>query len=377
MSELLHKIRHMIIGTVDIKFKYMIICFGLAGIHLIFAIAFGLGQIMPLFIYNIGVTIFYICISLVAFRKEHYNFAVFSVYAEILICAVLSCLMLGWDWGFSMYTLSMVPASFYLAYTLPTIKNKILIPTLMSAGIGVCYILTRVVCGRITPLYSAAIHYDNMQICFYYFNIIIAFVVLLLFSTMFATEMIYMQKQLEQENVFLGEVANIDPLTRLLNRRSMNAKMKNYLEVAKQNNSQFCFALLDIDDFKRVNDTYGHDCGDEVLVSIAQIISNDVRESDAVCRWGGEEILLVIDANLETAKKVTERICQNVRDNEVAYNDTSVKVTLTVGLSEYMQDKTLRDMFEEADQNMYYGKKHGKNQIVTSYDRTREEVVKG
>ncbi len=366
MTELVKNFCHFITGkgTVDKKYKYMFICLGLGLIHVIFTCGFAAGNIVPMFIYNVIVSLFYLYISLVSIPKERYIFSVITVYVEILLCAIYSCVMLGWDWGFGMYTLSMVPATYYLAYTLPAIKRKIAVPTMLSGIIGACYILTRAFCGRVEPFYTEEITLYNMQICFYYFNIIIAFVVLLLFSTMFATEILYMQKRLEKENIFLGEAASIDPLTRLLNRRSMNARLKAVLENVVESDSCFCLMLIDIDDFKHVNDTYGHDCGDEVLVAISKIITDDVREEDAVCRWGGEEILVMIKSKLSTAKNVAERICQDIRQTTITHNQTTVNVTITVGISEYAENKTLSTMIEEADKNMYYGKNHGKNQVV-------------
>lgn len=314
-------------------------------------------------------------ISLVAVQRERYHFSVISVYAEILVCSVISSVMLGWNWGFSMYALAMVPATYYLSYTLPGVKNKILLSTLLSAGIGVCFILTRVVCGRIDPLYDKEILFDNMQISFYYFNIIISFFVLLLFSTMFAAEILHMQNKLERENVFLGEAASIDPLTHMLNRRSMNVRMKRAIESADLNGSVFCIMLIDLDDFKHVNDTYGHDCGDEILVSISQIISKDVRREDAVCRWGGEEILIMLQDDLQTAKVVAERICKDVEHSVVLHNEHEIKVTLTAGLAQYKANQGLRALIEEADHNMYYGKQNGKNRVVTSEDRVVNKMM--
>ncbi len=366
MTGFFHKIRQYFNGTgvLNIKTKYTMICLGLGVIHVVFMCVFAATRISPLFWYNVFATVFYLFVSFVLIPMKKNFLGILLVYIEILGCASYSSLMLGWNWGFGMYTLSMVPATYYLAYTLPDIRRKIAVPTAMSGGIGVCYILTRVVCGRIDPLYKGEINPANTQISLYYFNIIIAFLVLLIFSTMFAMEILYMQKQLEVENIFLGEIANIDSLTHLLNRRSMNAQLKQAYESAMAKEEPFCIIMLDIDDFKHVNDTYGHDCGDEVLISLAQVVSQTVRNEDAVCRWGGEEILVMIHGNLEEAQNMAEHICRNVREHEVTYKERTVKVTLTVGISGYRKGLTLRDMIVEADENMYYGKQHGKNQVV-------------
>ncbi len=371
MTGMLHNIRQFLAGkiTVVIKIKYTLICLGLGFIHIIFTIVFGAGDIKPLFWYNMGVVLLYLYIALVAVQKEHYQFSVVMVYVEVLTCSIISSFMLGWNWGFSMYALAMIPATYYLTYTLARVKKKILLPTLMSAGIGICYILTRAICGRIDPLYDGNIRWGNMQISFYYFNIIIAYFMLLLFSTMFAVENLHMQRKLERENVFLGEAASIDPLTNMLNRRSMNSRLKSAIESADTEGTALGIILIDLDDFKHVNDTYGHDCGDEILISIAQIIARNVGCENAICRWGGEEILIMIQDDLTVTKGIAEQICKDVETSVVVHKGQEIKVTLTAGLAEYKSGQGLRALIEEADHNMYYGKQSGKNRVVTSEDR--------
>ena len=146
----------------------------------------------------------------------------------------------------------------------------------------------------------------------------------------------------------------------------MSTYLKEAMEYAENNQQNFCLVLADIDDFKKFNDTYGHDCGDEILVTVANMISGRVREGDYVCRWGGEEILVLLRADLEIAVQIAERICQDIASNVVNYKNSEVKVTLTMGASAYSPEKTIEAMIEEADQNLYRGKRNGKNQVVAS-----------
>ncbi|MBQ9983679.1 MAG: GGDEF domain-containing protein [Lachnospiraceae bacterium] len=373
MSNWQHNIRQVCNGTrtVDNQTKYRMMNVGIACIHLIFAFSFFSHGVMPMVWYNIGVIVFYLLHTFVFLPKEKYMFVFYSSIVEIVSYSAISSILFGWDWGFTMYTLAMIPASFYLTYALPGLKERISIPIITSIVTGASFILVRVACGRIEPNYQ---NFDtgNLQICLYYFNIIIAFVMLVLFSSLFALEINYMQRQLEMENRMLGEAANYDPLTRLLNRRCMNERLKEVLDQAEQQGQQFCIMLVDIDDFKKVNDTYGHDCGDEVLIAIANAIATDVREEDSVCRWGGEEILILIKAELDVARKVAERIRKDVMNTVVKQKDARVRVTLTIGVADYKKKQTIRAMIEEADRNMYYGKANGKNQVVTSHERLED-----
>ena len=99
---------------------------------------------------------------------------------------------------------------------------------------------------------------------------------------------------------------------------------------------------------------------------VADMISGSVREDDYVCRWGGEEILALLRADLEMAARIAGRICGDVASNVLQYKNTDVHVTLTMGVSEYKEGKTIRSMIEEADANLYRGKRNGKNQVVCS-----------
>ena len=179
----------------------------------------------------------------------------------------------------------------------------------------------------------------------------------LLFITYFGGK--YLVEELEKH-------VNYDTLTHLLNRRPMETYLKQALADAKSNKSTFCLMMIDIDDFKHVNDTYGHECGDEVLKYVAHTISTGVKKDDYVFRWGGEEILVLIKTDLERSTSAAERIRNDIAKDPVLYkNDISVYVTVTIGISPYVSATTIDNMMEEADEKLYYGKQHGKNQVVT------------
>ncbi len=373
MDKFSYKLHRFIkyIRAIDIQAKYRILSISIAMIHFLFTIGFGIGHIMPLFLYNSAITIFYLYQGIISVRKEQYIFMYIRTILEILFYAVWASLLLGWDWGFAMYTMSLIPASFYLTYTLSHLKRHLLLPIGTSMMVAVSFILVRAVCQISEPLYQGYFP-ELLQICFYYFNIVIALAMLVVFSSLFALEIDYMQKQLERENHNLEKLANYDPLTRLLNRRSMNMNLQTVQQEALQQGKPFCLLLIDIDNFKKVNDTYGHDCGDEVLVTISNLIMSNVREGDFVCRWGGEEILVLLRADLDVSGQVAWRICKDVQKATIKCHNTELSVTVTVGVAAYKNGQSFQSMIEEADRNMYYGKSHGKNQVVTTPNRTDE-----
>ena len=365
MTRLYHSVRQVLNGmrAINNQIKYMTISFGVALIHFIFTIAFGVYHIMPLFLYNIAITVFYFYHSFVTLKKKQYIRIYISSLIEILFHSTLASVLLGWDWGFMIYTIALVPVAFYLMYTLPYFEGSILWPVLSSVIVIVCYFIVRIFCGRVPPMYHGN-YPDNMQISFYYFNTMVTFIMLFTFSILFALEIRFMQRKLEQENHKLGEMARFDPLTHLLNRRSMNTYLRQMAEKNEKDNTPFCVIMADIDDFKVINDTYGHDCGDEVLIAVADVISKSVRAGDYICRWGGEEILILVGAELRIASQVAERICKEVASHITYYNDKEIQVTITMGISGYQKGSSIRSMIEKADQNLYQGKNNGKNQVV-------------
>ena len=164
----------------------------------------------------------------------------------------------------------------------------------------------------------------------------------------------------------LEKYANYNTLTHLLTRRSMNNYLQEAYRQANTGKSSFCLLMADIDDFKKVNDTYGHDCGDEVLKYVTQTISTGVKKTDTVFRWGGEEICILLKADEEHALEAAERIRNDIAQDSVNYrNEAQVSVTVTMGISPYRDGMTVQAMMDDADAKLYWGKKHGKNQVVS------------
>jgi len=365
MKEFYHIARQIISGrrVINNKIKYGVLGAAIAFVHLFFSLSFYSMQIRPLYLYNAAVTVFYICLSVFAVYRDRYVSMYMASFVEILFHSSMASILLGWDWGFMLYTITLIPIAFYLTYTLPKFKKKVSVPAIVSLIVSAAFIAIRAVCGRIEPLYAGPVP-DYAHTTFYFVNTMVALDMQIIFSILFAVEIRYMQHQLEKENRMLGKIANYDPLTHLLNRRSMDEYLKEAYTQAETAQQPFCLVLADIDDFKKFNDTYGHDCGDEVLISVANMISGNVREGDQVCRWGGEEILALLQVDLETAVQIAERICRGTASNVLRYKDVDVNVTLTMGVSEFKAGKTIHSMIEEADENLYRGKKNGKNQVV-------------
>ncbi|MDE6517067.1 MAG: GGDEF domain-containing protein, partial [Acetatifactor sp.] len=156
-----------------------------------------------------------------------------------------------------------------------------------------------------------------------------------------------------------------DSLTELYNRRSGGHRLTGSMEKAKKNNTPFTLVIGDIDFFKKVNDTYGHQCGDMVLKNVARILREHMKDKGYAIRWGGEEFLLVYEnSRLEEAHEALCAMLDELRSTGVQSGDSQVYVTMTFGMV-CDSSKELKDLLREADDKLYYGKNNGRNQIVT------------
>ena len=168
---------------------------------------------------------------------------------------------------------------------------------------------------------------------------------------------------LEQKNEQLMVDAKVDVLTSLLNRRGFLPLIDALM--GEEHSEQFCVAFFDIDNFKRINDSYGHDCGDEVLRHITKIIMKEMNGCD-VCRWGGEEIIILMKGyDYSTAKRKMEALRNSIESTPTIFYNKRIPATITIGLEEYKDIyQNPEDIIKAADKRMYYGKQHGKNILI-------------
>lgn len=170
--------------------------------------------------------------------------------------------------------------------------------------------------------------------------------------------------QLKQYTYELQYKANHDNLTKLYNRQKLNDELNK--EVLRENRYKHGLSLLmfDIDDFKNVNDTYGHDIGDVVLIDIANILKDSTRSTDIACRWGGEEFMVLLpETNITDTINIAETIRKNVENYK--FSNVELQITISIGAVEFIVDVDDKETFiKHADVAMYKAKNSGKNQVV-------------
>jgi diguanylate cyclase len=153
--------------------------------------------------------------------------------------------------------------------------------------------------------------------------------------------------------------ANLDPLTNLFNRRSLERALKEFFTLCKQSKMSFSLVLIDLDDFKYVNDNYGHHVGDLVLAKVAKVLRTNMRAKDIVGRWGGDEFMAILpNTDLENAKKIVERIKFQIEKMEILAEGKRFKVSISAGVVQCGENfQSWLDMIKEADRVMYENKK--------------------
>jgi len=153
--------------------------------------------------------------------------------------------------------------------------------------------------------------------------------------------------------------ANLDPLTDLFNRRSLERALKEFFTLCKQSKMSFSLVLIDLDDFKYVNDNYGHHVGDLVLAKVAKVLRTNMRAKDIVGRWGGDEFMAILpNTDLENAKKIVERIKFQIEKMEILAEGRRFKTSISAGVVQCGENfQSWLDMVKEADRVMYENKK--------------------
>ncbi|WP_243450305.1 GGDEF domain-containing protein [Desulfosporosinus sp. Sb-LF] len=161
--------------------------------------------------------------------------------------------------------------------------------------------------------------------------------------------------------------ANTDFLTGLYNRRYIDERLKNEFNIDNRTTSSLL--MLDLDHFKRINDTYGHDQGDFVLKSVARLIKQSVRDSDFVGRFGGEEFIVVMPgATRITAHSVAERIRLTIENERLWIDGKRESITISIGISTFIAEepnyRTSEEWIQDADRALYTAKNEGRNRVV-------------
>lgn len=173
------------------------------------------------------------------------------------------------------------------------------------------------------------------------------------------------QSMMRDLNRTLEETSRRDPLTGLLNRRALMDILRVQVQRSANNGRAFVVAMLDVDHFKSVNDRFGHDSGDRVLVELAGVLLDNMRATDQCGRWGGEEFLIMLpDTDLTDGQSALDRVVSGVRALPIMVGEEPLRLTVSVGMADHQVGETLSDTLSRADQALYLAKHEGRDRVA-------------
>ncbi|MFT7859498.1 MAG: sensor domain-containing diguanylate cyclase [Sulfurimonas sp.] len=193
----------------------------------------------------------------------------------------------------------------------------------------------------------------------FYFNLSIS----LLVTLIVAVVILFTIKNYHKKLTFM---AQNDSLTMIYNRRAFEEQMEYFYQLSKRTKKPLSLVFLDIDDFKEVNDKYGHQVGDDVLRRIAEILKTDIRQTDIVARWGGEEFIIgLINTDRKNAEAIAKKLRLLIEGDLVLQQLLQRSITASFGVTESKEDELLHHMFARVDNAMYEAKRSGKNRVLS------------
>ncbi|TWI54972.1 diguanylate cyclase (GGDEF)-like protein [Pseudomonas duriflava] len=351
MNETLSSIdRHQILQNVTERF------WGKAGLgvtaafitHAVFAVVFYLVGSMSLAVFNVGSVVAYaICPRLL--KTKRFRLVSLILAWEIILHSLLATLIMGWSSGFYYYLFCIIPLALY-NYTISiSWRAAFCVGTLIVLAAG------KLMAPQLVN--QVGLNADQLEL-FAFANLIIAAVILIYIAALTAFSSLAMQSD-------LFNLANTDGLTKLYNRGRLHTEAQRLY--ASQRYKPLALIMLDVDHFKTINDTYGHDVGDAVLQKVSTVLIESVRSTDVASRWGGEEFLILLrNADLGIVRNIAERIRQRIEAAEYEGENGPIKVTATLAFCEIGQNEALQDAIQRTDKALYVGKKSGRNRAVAA-----------
>ncbi len=317
---------------------------------LAFAVGFGFWRQMP-------VLFAWLPLHIIAFLgtyryRRRVVFHLFSV--GILIWVVFSVYFMGWDYGAQYFMYPLIVISFFA--TPRNRRGKAVYVIVLFALYISLYIYGKD--------HEAVVRLpegvgDAMLFLCTFTLFLCMFVICLKFSNSNQSAL----EKLADYNKKLKHEAQTDALTGLYNRHYMYQVLET--AVNEQNNNQFTIAMGDIDLFKNVNDTLGHNCGDYVLKSVAEYFKKFMVGKGTVCRWGGEEFLFLFSRdNGDVAFIYVQEMREKIEKLALEYEGVKVPVTMTFGVEEYFSGTSVTELIKKADDKLYTGKESGRNRVV-------------
>lgn len=298
--------------------------------------------------------IIFLCIFIMSYQYRSMTvLCIFGVGMISWICIMVRAM--GWNVGVQHFIMVLLVLCFFSSYKHYAVK--------ISMAVLLCafrMLLFFIYHSGVPELEITSVIENSFQSV----NTITIFWCISVIAFIFSNDTQKLEGKLVEYNNQLKIQANTDILTGLYNRRKAMEYMEG-LSGKVESGVGFCLCICDIDFFKKVNDQYGHDVGDEVLIKISEIFKKEIQKGNFVARWGGEEFLLLFPScNGDEAYIELEKIRQEIKSLHIQAGDDFFGVTMTFGLAEYDFFNGLKATIKEADEKLYSGKEQGRDRII-------------
>lgn len=321
----------------------------LAGLtHVAFCGLFFWAGVKPLAYVNIASVLCYVAVFDLA-RRGHVEKAWALTVLEVLGHAILAVAVIGWDTGFHYYILLVIPVAVISAIRPVGLKAATVLGVMLTY-LGLDVALRHQGPARDLPAYVV----DGLH----YFNVVGVMVILIFLAG-------YYYFLINRAAAALREMASTDPLTQLKNRRAIGEVIRREVSRVRRGQPSLSFVLCDLDHFKSINDTRGHDAGDLVLKQVSVALGEGIRDVDFVARWGGEEFLVLLpDTSMDGALIVAERLRKRIEALLIDGHGEPFGVSMTLGVATLQPDESAEQAIARADAALYSGKRAGRNRVV-------------
>jgi diguanylate cyclase (GGDEF)-like protein len=316
--------------------------------HVAFGCLFYWANVKTLAYINIGSVLCYVWVYVLATRgaiEKSWGLTVL----EVLGHAILAVSVIGWDSGFHYYILLVIPVAVISSVRPVGLKAALVLSVMIT------YLVLDIALRHQGPVKALP---QGVVDGLHYFNVVGVMLILIFLAA-------YYYYLINKAAASLQEMASTDPLTQLKNRRAMTEAMRREVSRVHRGQPHLSFVLCDLDHFKAINDTRGHDAGDLVLRSVSQTLTGCMRDVDYLARWGGEEFLVMLpDTPAAGAVIVAERIRARIDALLIETSAEPLKISMTLGVAAMMPGESAEQTIARADAALYLGKDQGRNRVV-------------
>ncbi len=301
-----------------------------------------------------------LCAYAVAFYTTYLNQTKFAAFFSVFITVDWIYIFIrrfGWDCGIQHFIFVLLVLGFTISY------RKLSWKITMSALACIFRLLLYAYTNLYEPNYILE---HKTSVVYQIINTIFVFVGITGILSVFTKDSMEMEQKLVQYNEKLHKLASLDPLTGLLNRRSMREYLEKRTKAYNDGHMEnMALAIGDIDYFKKINDTYGHECGDLVLKELSALFTECMAGKGCISRWGGEEFLFIFrNMNGDEALLILNELNRRLKKLDIPYKGQTIKVTMTFGLSEFDFSHGIDYAVNDVDKKLYRGKEAGRDRTI-------------